>query len=724
MNMSRKRIKTVIVCVMSLLLLGSSALFGAKTKIMPLGDSITGTTCYPPFLWEDLMQNRDTNVVYVGTLITNGGQGVTCAGKPYYQPCEGHSGWNSSQIASGLPGWLQQTHPDIVVMHAGTNNFWNGASQSDISATLADYTTMVNAMRADNPNMKIIVAQIIPMDYTSATLAASNALDDAIPSWASSKTTTQSPIVVVDLRTGFDMNAYYADAAKVHPNSAGSKWMADRVFPILESMLGGVVGGNPPAVPALLFPPALAIDQTINPIVTWSDSTDGTTFRIQLSRDSSFSTAVIDQNGVVDTNYSVTGLSISTKYFWRVQAANTYGTSSWSTVWSFTTGSSSAFSYLMNKGWNLVSLPVIASNPRADRQLPYANLPVYEYVPDSGYVSKDTLDNGHGYWVKFAIPQVVTLTGDSLTSDTFSVVDGWNLIGSLSVPVPTNSIVTNGTTIISRFSYYNAGYVPSDTIVPSKAYWVKVSGAGTLMLGSQGLMKSQASINRIDDVLSRLNVMIVEDASGNNQRLYFGAGNDPRQTTDQYEMPPVPPRGAFDVRFSTGRFVELLGEQSSIEIPITISTEAYPVSIKLSGRFAAQCKAKLSIDGKEVGLGEKDSAVIADPRSRITLKLASIFSREMPSEFQLDQNYPNPFNPSTVIQYYLPVEGRVTLRIYNILGETVETLVNGVQETGHKSVEWNGGKHPSGVYYYRLEVGGAEGSVTGFTQERRMLLIK
>jgi lysophospholipase L1-like esterase len=203
---------------------------------MLLGDSITGTTCYPPFLWEDLRQNGDTDFVYAGTLITNYSQGVTCAGIAYYQANEGHSGYKTPQMVAELPGWLQQTHPDIIVMHAGTNNFWNGATDSIISLTLQNYSTMVDSMRADNQNVKIIVAQIIPMMYSSASHAATNALDDSIPAWANAKSTQQSPIMVVDLRTGFDSAAYlYTDG--VHPNEAGSKWIADRVYPVLSTVL-------------------------------------------------------------------------------------------------------------------------------------------------------------------------------------------------------------------------------------------------------------------------------------------------------------------------------------------------------------------------------------------------------------------------------------------------------------------------------------------------------
>ena len=253
-------------------------------KIMALGDSITGTTCYQPFVMVDLKNGGYTNWSYVGTLITTDGKGTTCAGVPYYLPTEGHSGYNSSQIAAGLPSWLTQTKPDIVYMHVGTNNFWNGATTAQISSTLADYSTMVDAMRASNPSVKILVAQIIPMNSSTASAAAVNALDDQIPTWASSKTTAQSPIYVVDLRTGFDVNNYYSDAAKVHPNEAGSKWMADKMYAVLSPLLVSNGGSDTtaPTVQISINPTAPNSSQTVLYTATASDTSGISSLTIKI----------------------------------------------------------------------------------------------------------------------------------------------------------------------------------------------------------------------------------------------------------------------------------------------------------------------------------------------------------------------------------------------------------------------------------------------------------
>ena len=77
----------------------------------------------------------------------------------------------------------------------------------------------------------------------------------------------------------------------------------------------------------------------------------------------------------------------------------------------------------------------------------------------------------------------------------------------------------------------------------------------------------------------------------------------------------------------------------------------------------------------------------------------------LPNEFMLSQNYPNPFNPATTIRYTLPRSGEVTLKIFNLAGQEMATLVNRQQEAGEHSIQWYAEKLPSGVYMYRLQAG-------------------
>jgi uncharacterized protein (UPF0218 family) len=75
---------------------------------------------------------------------------------------------------------------------------------------------------------------------------------------------------------------------------------------------------------------------------------------------------------------------------------------------------------------------------------------------------------------------------------------------------------------------------------------------------------------------------------------------------------------------------------------------------------------------------------------------------EKPTEYALYQNYPNPFNPMTTITYQIPKEGLVTLKIYDILGKEVTTLINEEKQAGKYSIDFNASKLSSGVYLYEL----------------------
>ncbi len=189
------------------------------TKIMPLGDSITASD-----FWRTLLLNKLTSngydVEFVGT------QGSH----------EGHGGMLVTGLAATdqLTTWLSSTNPDIVLMHFGTNDCW---SNIGTTAILNAYTILVEQMRANNPNMKIVVAQIIPLnpnddaDYDARVAD----LNSSIPSWASELSTSESPIILVDQYTGFDTSTDTYDGA--HPNSSGSQKMCDKWYASLITIL-------------------------------------------------------------------------------------------------------------------------------------------------------------------------------------------------------------------------------------------------------------------------------------------------------------------------------------------------------------------------------------------------------------------------------------------------------------------------------------------------------
>jgi lysophospholipase L1-like esterase len=247
---------------------GNVAQAATPVRIMALGDSITGSPgCWRALLWQRLVNNGITNIDFVGTLPPQG------CGFTYDGENEGHGGFLVTNVASQnqLVGWLSATNPNIVMMHFGTNDVWSNIPASTI---LAAYTTLVNQMRANNPNMKILVAKIIPVAPSSCTECPQRTilLNNAIPGWAAGLSTAASPITVVDQWTGWVPATDTSDG--VHPSDpAGITKMANNWYVPLASAINGTTvptTAAPTTRPPTTRPPTTA-PPTTRPPLTVSD---------------------------------------------------------------------------------------------------------------------------------------------------------------------------------------------------------------------------------------------------------------------------------------------------------------------------------------------------------------------------------------------------------------------------------------------------------------------
>jgi lysophospholipase L1-like esterase len=221
-------------------------------KIITVGDSITRATCWRAQLWKTLNTSHAGHFDLVGTLKSDSG----CNVSGYDQDNQGYSSSLLTEAVAGVTNArtcdpacptlndfataFMTTKPDVALIHYGTNDVWNAKPVLDITA---GYGELVDKLRAANPNVKVLVAKLIPMNVTSSTCSGCSctacaetimALNSAIDAWVPTKTTAESPITAVDQNTGFDATADTRDG--VHPNDSGSAKMAAKWAAALEPL--------------------------------------------------------------------------------------------------------------------------------------------------------------------------------------------------------------------------------------------------------------------------------------------------------------------------------------------------------------------------------------------------------------------------------------------------------------------------------------------------------
>ncbi len=348
-------------------------------------------------------------------------------------------------------------------------------------------------------------------------------------------------------------------------------------------------------------------------------------------------------------------------------------------------------------GWNLVSVPLVVDDCRKDILFPSATSPAYAFI--NQYVIKDTLENGVGYWLKFNNVNEHILSGQDLQSLTINLRQGWNLIGTLNGTVPINSLITNPPNIIQGQIYgYQNGYVPVIQLQKGKAYWVKSSQNGTLTMTST--FSKESSENLMAGNLIFIN--------GDGQQGQLRIENS--ENFIKYELPPVPPINLFDVRFEDGFFNSNVDNEQIISLSGIIT----PFKIKLTDGNSIY-KIEDLVNGKIVNdvLTKSNEVIINQPIDKIKIKRLD----KPVYTFKLSQNYPNPFNPTTYITFSLPERMNVRLKVYDVLGNEIITLINSELDEGKHTIKFDASELSSGIYFYKL-------ITDKFTDVKKMILMK
>jgi len=212
----------------------------------------------------------------------------------------------------------------------------------------------------------------------------------------------------------------------------------------------------------------------------------------------------------------------------------------------------------------------------------------------------------------------------------------------------------------------------------------------------------------------------------------------------EYELPPKPPGGIFDFRFidhrTTGaclgvgtrvhtQYWDVGGFLDTFRIAFQPGETGYPLRFSWSpqdGVGLAELRIRDLFGGFFVDVDMlTDSSVVVTNPAITMLDIVGLRVVEPPVSvddarrfgYSLARNYPNPFNPTTTISYSIPLEGPVTLKIFDLAGIEISTLVSERKAAGAYSVDWSARGFPSGLYVYRMMAG-------PYTSTKKMLVIK
>jgi len=555
----------------------------------------------------------------------------------------------------------------------------------------------------------------------------------------------------------------------LYTTNGGTTWIAqtsgsssdfDRVF-FLDGNTGWVVGedgnilhtttggtGIEPPLPTTLSSPSNGSTVSTNPILNWNPAPGAQWYNLQLSTSPYFTTYELNVSNIFGTSFPLSGLQADNSFYWRVSMTDNAGTSGWSEVWSFTT----------------------------------SNIPdqVNLLEPDDGaIVTSDSavflwnrsLPDVDRYWFERATDSLFTTSFvDSLESDTTQTATLLNHNQTYWWKVRAhNSYGWGQFSEVRSFLVYLGNLAPPALLSPDSGA-TEVSANPTLSWNPTA--GAEVYTLQVSDTSDFSQLVVDEDSIGGtsfsvsglsyNATYYWQVrASNAISTSDWSEAwsfttmdEPIPCDSIdrFLTRCISGGTIQakivLLNstQYAGEEVIISIDSVNYTATIGTNGTHS---RATMQLTGQSLG---DHMVALANPPgcfSPITVTCATGLAaaqkdwgweddwtegevgtdQKIPAETILFDNYPDPFNPSTTIQYALSEDAHVTIKVYNMLGQLIATLVDEVQTAGEKAVVWNGRNEggssvSSGIYIYRMSAVLQARPAGDFVATKRMLLVK
>jgi len=357
----------------------------------------------------------------------------------------------------------------------------------------------------------------------------------------------------------------------------------------------------------------------------------------------------------------------------------------------------------------MVGLPLNVENSSYENLFPNAVTNTL-FSFNGQYVSEENLIPGTGYWLRFPEDGNVSISGSVITDLQISIMEGWNLISGISTVVTIQNIIDPNDLIIPGTIYgFEDGYVESESIEPGYGYWLRSTGEGEIILSTSSEATRMVTAQKPDNA---------NTLKFRNHTLYFGNKIEVENPLS-FSLPPKPPTGARDLRFSGDTKL-----CSTEECVIEVMNNGSPLMVNCNINDGKNWEL-IPVIASEMKWSEaislfSDEQITFNPEVEQWILRKSLSA--VPSTFALHPAYPNPFNPVTTISFSIPNNGVKTqhaasLQIYDITGKLVETLMDEPQEPGYHTIQWNANNFSSGVYFIRLESG-------TYSQSQKLILLK
>ncbi len=410
----------------------------------------------------------------------------------------------------------------------------------------------------------------------------------------------------------------------------------------------------------------------------WLAPSGATAYQLQVAADSLFRSLKIDDTTLTSTTYTIDSLPPQTTYWWRVRARSGADVSPFSPVWSFTS---------------------------ARKEAPYGTFSV---TPGS-------LLSGDG---------TVTLAWDCHNTDSVRFNLG---IGKVAVS-GTRTFDVSATTLftLTMYSSVGAATLLAETSVPVPAFANvrTITDAGSPLVsvtGPQGIGNHDINIIKdgiyppvgSTDSVESFDTFTIAGGRTEDWVGYSYAGSHLFAGMVFCEG-----RHSIDGGWFASLRVQVSNAGAWADIPDVTVQPAYKGGAGASYQLYRLSFPSIKGTGfRLIGKPGGSAGYISVSELAVVEDTTSMRPVTSPQDFAMDQNYPNPFNPSTNIVFRLPVRSNVFLAVYNVLGQEVIKLIDGVQEAGFYRIPFNGDRLPNGVYFSFIRMG-------DYTFTRKMLLVK